>query len=172
MMREAIARTGARSPGSKTVNVVVETPAGSRSKFRLHKHLPLGSSFPFDFGFVPGTLAEDGDALDAVIVESEPSFTGCLVTVRLLGVIEAQQTEKGKTIRNDRLIVTPETEKIHPTARSLGDLPEKMLDQIEKFFAFYNEAEGRSFVAIGRRGPRRAARLIELALVSRAASEA
>ena len=88
----------------RPVEVVIETPAGSRNKYRydeerglflLHKLLPLGTTFPFDFGFVPGTLAEDGDPVDVLVLSAEPLFQGCRVPVRLLGVIEAEQTEKG-----------------------------------------------------------------------------
>ncbi len=91
-------------------NVVIETPKGSRNKFdydpelglfRLGGVLPLGAVFPFDFGFVPSTLGGDGDPLDVLTLMDEPAFTGCLVTVRLLGVIEAEQSEGGETTRND-----------------------------------------------------------------------
>lgn len=154
---------------SNFVEVIVDTPKGSRNKYKfderrgvymLHKVLPMGAAFPFDFGFIPDTDGDDGDALDVVVLGEEPTFTGCLITVRLLGVILAEQTEKGQTIRNDRLVATPETPKIHPVERSLADLPAKLLDQIEHFFAAYNRAEGREFVSIGRRGPRVAARLV------------
>ena len=154
----------------QTIDVIVETPAGSRNKykyderargFRLHKVLPLGAAFPFDFGFVPGTRAEDGDPLDILILGEEATFPGCRVSVRVLGVLEASQTEKGKTIRNDRLIGKPETEKIHPRERSLVDLPVSLVDQIERFFVGYNEAEGRRFEILGRRGPQAARALIE-----------
>jgi inorganic pyrophosphatase len=173
MRRHDVPAIPARDPGGKTVNVVVETVAGSRSKykfderlglFRLHKLLPVGASFPFDFGFIPGTLADDGDALDVLLLNEEPTHMGCLVTTRILGVIEAEQTEKGATIRNDRLIGTAETAKIRPTARTLGDLPARLLDQIEHFFSSYNRAEGRDFVPIARRGPRVAERTIEAAI--------
>jgi inorganic pyrophosphatase len=154
---------------SGLLNVVVETPAGSRNKYRfdeghglflLHKTLPAGAMFPFDFGFIPGTRAEDGDPIDVMIVGNEPTFTGCLVTVRLLGIIEAKQTAKGKTIRNDRLIGTAETPKIRPRERSLADLPARIIEQIEHFFASYNEYEGRKFVSVGRRGPQVAAKRV------------
>ncbi len=170
MDRHDLMNVGPGVLGAGLVNVVVETPRGSRAKFRydeelglfrLHKLLPVGAAFPFDFGFVPGTRAEDGDALDMLILWDEATFSGCLVTVRLLGVIEAEQTEKGRTIRNDRLIGTPETPKIRPEARSLGNLPTKLLDQVEHFFVAYNHAEGRRFVPLARRGPKAAAKLIE-----------
>jgi len=148
--------------GAKALKVVIETPAGSRSKFkydqrlglfRLHKLLPMGTSFPFGFGFIPGTRAEDGDPLDVVVLGEEPTFLGCIMTVRLLGIIEAEQTAHGKTIRNDRLLATPENQKIHPRLHSLTDLPSEQLDAIEHFFISYNEAEGRRFVPLRRRGP-------------------
>ena len=155
---------------SGTVEVTIETPAGSRSKYRydeerqvfvLHKMLPLGAAFPFDFGFLPGTRAEDGDPLDVLVLSEEPAFPGCIVPVRLLGVIEAEQRQKdGKTIRNDRLIGKPQTKKIQPRERSFADLPDGLLDQIEHFFAAYNRAEGRAFIPLARRGPAVAERLI------------
>jgi len=108
----------ARNPDTGLVHVIVDTPKGSRNKFkydeklglfRLGKVLPLGSCFPYDFGFIPSTKAEDGDPVDVLVLMDEPAFSGCLVTVRLLGVIEAEQTEEGKTVRNDRLIGALET---------------------------------------------------------------
>jgi len=155
---------------AEPIEIVVDTPKGSRSKYKfdeergvfvLHKLLPAGATFPFDFGFVPGTRGEDGDAIDVIVLVEEPTFCGCRIPVRILGAIEAEQTEKGgKTIRNDRLVATPETEKIHPEARSLEDLPRGLLDQIEHFFVSYNEAEGRRFVIRARRGPAAARALI------------
>ncbi len=154
------------------MNVVVETPGGSRNKFRydeetglfrLHKILPMGSAFPFDFGFVPGTRADDGDPLDVLVLGDEPTFTGCHVTVRAIGVLEARQTERGKTIRNDRLLGVPEGKKIRPHARSIRDLPGSLLDQIEHFFVAYNRYEGRDFRILRRSGPRTARTLLSRA---------
>jgi inorganic pyrophosphatase len=163
----------ARSDGTKLLNVIVETPKGSRNKYRydeglklfvLHKRLPLGAAFPFDFGFVPSTRAEDGDPLDVLVLAEEATFTGCLVTTRVLGVIQARQTEKGVTIRNDRIVGVAETPKIRPRERSLDDLPPGALDQIEHFFRSYNRMEAREFVPLKRAGPRAAAQLVTLAI--------
>src|SRR5436190_11771989 len=91
---------------SSLINAVIDTPKGSRKKYKydedlglflLRKELPRGASFPYDFGFIPGTRGEDGDPLDVLVLTDEPSFPGCLARVRLIGVIEAEQTEKGKT---------------------------------------------------------------------------
>ncbi len=98
---------------SGTLNVVIDTPKGCRSKFAfdmkrkayvLKSVLPQGALFPFDFGSIPGTVGEDGDPLDALVLMDEPAFCGCLIESRLVGVIEAEQSEDGKTERNDRLI--------------------------------------------------------------------
>lgn len=72
--------------------------------FRLGKVLPAGAVFPFDFGFIPGTQAADGDPLDVLVLMDEPAFPGCIVEVGLFGVLEAEQIEHRKRVRNDRLI--------------------------------------------------------------------
>ena len=154
----------------RPLEVVVDTPKGSRNKYKhderrdvfvLHKLLPVGLPFPFDFGFVPGTRGDDGDALDVLVVHAEATFVGCVIPVRVLGVLRAEQTEtSGETIRNDRLVAVPETEKIRPREHTLEDLPAGLLDSIEEFFVTYNAAEGRRFVVLGRGDAGEAARLI------------
>ena len=114
------------------LNVIVETPKGSRNKFeydyqlglfKLGGVLPAGSNFPFDFGFVPSTLGEDGDPLDVLLLMDEPAFTGCLVPARLIGVVEAEQTERdGETVRNDRLIAVAAKSLAHRNLKSLEQL--------------------------------------------------
>lgn len=162
-----------RPRGTKSgmpLEVVIDTPKGSRNKYKhderrdvfvLHKLLPAGLPFPFDFGFVPGTRGDDGDALDVLVVHAEATFAGCRIPVRVLGVLRAEQTEKsGETIRNDRIVAVPETEKIRPREHGLDDLPAGLLDSIEEFFVTYNAAEGRRFVVLGRGSADEAARLI------------
>lgn len=114
------------------LNVIIETPKGSRNKFEYDpKHglfklsgiLPAGANFPFDFGFVPPTLGEDGDPLDVLLLMDEPAFTGCLVAARLIGVIEAEQTERdGASVRNDRLIAVAAKSLTHRDLKSLEQL--------------------------------------------------
>src|SRR5437588_10077329 len=96
------------SDDKKTVRVVVETPKGSRNKyafdleqkvFALRKVLPAGMAFPYDFGFVPSTRAEDGDPVDVLVLMDEPAFEGCVVACRPIGVIEGEQKEGEKTTR-------------------------------------------------------------------------
>jgi inorganic pyrophosphatase len=91
----------------------------------------------------------------------DPAFTGCLVRSRLLGVIEAEQTEKGETERNDRLIAVASKSRTNSDLRSLTDLNSKLLEEIEHFFVSYNEVKGKKFKPLGRYGPERARKLVQ-----------
>ena len=155
---------------SGNLNVVIETPKGCRNKYgfdfelqsyRLEGVLPAGAVFPFDFGSIPGTRGDDGDPLDVLLLMDDPVFTGCLVEARVLGVIEAEQTEKGKTERNDRLIAVAAHSHTHASLKSLSKLEPKLVDEIEHFFVSYNAARGKKFKPISRKGPLAAKRLIE-----------
>jgi inorganic pyrophosphatase len=157
-------------PESDDLNVVVETPRGSRNKFAydpdvgvflLKGVLPTGASFPFDFGFVPSTLGEDGDPLDVLVLMDEPAFCGCLVRCRLIGVIEGEQTEQGETTRNDRLIAVFSNSRNHAGLDQLDDLSPNLVKELEHFFVSYNQAKGKIFKPVGRHGPRKARALVE-----------
>src|SRR4051812_26343102 len=146
--------------------VVIETPKGSPNKltfeprygtFVLKGVLPAGAVFPFDFGFVPSTRAEDGDPLDVLVLMDAPVFPGCIVPSRLIGVIEAEQTEEGETERNDRLLAVAANSATHRSIRRLSDLSQDLVAQIEHFFVSYNESKGKRFTVKGRAGERRAA---------------
>ena len=156
---------------SGDLNVIIDTPKGSRNKYAYDEKLGLfvlkgvltvGHSFPYDFGFIPNTKGGDGDPLDVLVLMDEPAFAGCLVPSRLVGVIEAEQTEKdGKTERNDRLIAVASNSKIHENVKSINDLNETLVDQIEHFFISYNEAKGKKFNPLGRFGAIKAKRVVE-----------
>src|SRR5580765_7787343 len=122
------------------VYAVVETPRGSTCKlefdpalrvFTLAKPLMAGLAYPYDFGFIPSTRAEDGDPLDVLVLGADALFPGCLVTVRLVGVLQAEQTEHGKTFRNDRLLGAIETPVNRPVIQTVDDLRPEHLDEIE-----------------------------------------
>ena len=158
-----------RDPTSGRLHVVVDTPRGSPVKFKFDVEkgcytiahiLPAGAAFPYDFGSIPRTLAEDGDPLDVLILMEWPSFAGCLVPVRLIGVLEAEQTQEGKTNRNDRLIGSAERSRTFGDVQSLKDLPGKLLSELEHFFVSYNEERGRDFRVVGRLGAARAEKLV------------
>ena len=87
----------------RSVHVIIETPKGSRNKFafdekqkvfRLKKVLPVGMAFPYDFGFVPSTRAEDGDPIDVLVLMDEPAFPGCVLDCRVIGIIEGDEGRK------------------------------------------------------------------------------
>jgi inorganic pyrophosphatase len=153
------------------LRIIIETPRGSRNKFdydeeldlfKLGGVLPAGAVFPFDFGFVPSTTGGDGDPLDMLVLMEEAAFTGCLVEARLIGVIEAEQTERdGETTRNDRLVAVAAAARNLRDVSSLSQLSENLLDEIEHFFVSYNEMKGKRFEPLARSGPERARELIE-----------
>ena len=157
--------------GGETLNVIIETPKGSHNKFdwdeetglwKLGGVLPAGAVFPFDFGFVPQTRGEDGDPLDVLVLMDEPVFAGCWVPSRLLGAIEAEQTERdGECVRNDRLIAVAENSRNHQDVHSLDDLSQNLISEIEHFFTSYNEVKGKKFVVIGRADAAQARQLVE-----------
>ncbi|MDX6611874.1 MAG: inorganic pyrophosphatase [Blastocatellia bacterium] len=156
---------------SGDLNVIVETPKGSRNKFgydetlglfKLDGVLPAGASFPFDFGFIPATVGGDGDPLDVLLLLDESVFTGCLVAARTLGVIEAKQKERdGATMRNDRLIAVAAKSSTHGNLKTLLKLNSSLLEEIEYFFISYNNFKGKEFMPLGRFGPERANKLIK-----------
>ena len=155
---------------SGRLNVVVDTPKGSRNKYkfdeehgqwRLSKVLPQGLSFPCDFGFLPSTRGEDGDPVDVLLLMDEAAFPGCVVPARLIGVLEAEQTEQGKAVRNDRLVAVVETPYNPAEYHSLEEVSPQRLDEIEHFFISYNQVEGRQFKPLARRGAHDAQALLE-----------
>jgi inorganic pyrophosphatase len=153
------------------LQAVLETPQGSRHKlkyepstgsFAISSTLPAGMSMPFDFGFFPGTKAQDGDPLDVLVLLDAPAYPGVTAAVRLLGVIEAEQSEDGgKPYRNDRLIAVAEGSSERGDLHRLSDLDDSLLTQIESFFETYDRFTGKTFKALGRRGERVAARYLE-----------
>lgn len=162
---------------TKLVHVIIDTPRGSRNKFKfdetldcfkLSRILPNGHVFPYDFGSIPGTRGEDGDALDVLVIMDEPAFPGCLITVRLIGAIVARQTHKGQTISNDRLIGVPQTPVNAPAIRELSELGTVTLTHLEHFFVSYNAAQNRRFEPLRRLGAAQAERLLRRAIAANA----
>jgi inorganic pyrophosphatase len=172
-LRQSLSHLDAFDPSTGDLNVIIDTPKGSRNKFKydeklglfkLSKILPAGAVFPFDFGFVPSTKAGDGDPLDVLILMDQSVFAGCLVPSRLIGVIEAEQVEDEETARNDRLIAVASDSNNLRGVRSLGRLSANLLDEIEHFFISYNEMENKQFEPQQRSGPQKAKRLVEGAI--------
>jgi inorganic pyrophosphatase len=143
------------------VQVVIETPAGSRNKFAfdpdqstftLKKVLPAGMSFPYDFGFLPQTSAPDGDPIDVLLLMDQPAFPGISVRARLIGVIEGEQLDGKKRIRNDRLVAVAEANHMYARVRKLKDLPDQWIKELETFFVNYHQLEGKTYRLLGCKG--------------------
>lgn len=152
------------------LQVIVETPAGSRNKFAydpdqgifaLKKVLPAGMVFPYDFGFLPRTLAPDGDPIDVLLLMDEPAYPGCAVRARLIGVIEGEQLDGKDKIRNDRLVAVAETNHRYANIHKLGDLPSKWIHELQDFFVNYHNLEGKKYRLLGIKGASAALHLIK-----------
>ncbi|HZD46928.1 MAG TPA: inorganic diphosphatase [Acidobacteriaceae bacterium] len=141
-----------------TFQVIIETPKASRNKygydpqqgiFTLTKVLPEGMVFPYDFGFLPRTLAADGDPIDVLLLMDVPAFPGCLVPSRLIGVMEGEQLDGKKKIRNDRLIAIAELSHAYKDWKKLKDLPDRFITELEAFFVNYHGLEGKKYKLLG-----------------------
>lgn len=131
--------------------------------FALHKVLPAGMSFPYDFGFLPRTLADDGDPIDVLLLMDEPAFPGCSIQARLIGVIEGEQLDGTRKIRNDRLVAVAEANHLYVDIKKLSDIPAKVINELENFFVNYHRLEGKQYKLLGCKGSGEAMRLIEKA---------
>jgi inorganic pyrophosphatase len=155
-----------------TLQVIIETPKGSPNKFAfdpkqrifmLKKVLPAGMVFPYDFGFLPQTLAPDGDPIDVLLLMDEPVYPGCAVSARLIGVIEGEQIDGKKRIRNDRLLAVAEANHTYAYLKKLKDLPHQTLRELQDFFVNYHRLEGKEYKLLGCRGIQAALSLIKQA---------
>ncbi len=156
------------------MRVVVETPRGACIKlkyepeiraFALSRSLVLGISYPYDWGFVPSTLAEDGDPLDAMVLFDGATYPGVVIACRPLGVVElTQKKQEGEgRQRNDRLIVTPVAFDRHAGIRGPDDLEPRVRQEIELFFVNAVQFTGKEVKIEGWGGPKAAKALLERA---------
>jgi inorganic pyrophosphatase len=159
-----------------TLVVVIETPKGFRNKikydasnkaFTLSKVMPEGMVFPYDFGFVPSTRAEDGDPIDVLVLADDALFPGCRVECHLVGVIEAQQEEEGESNRNDRLIAVAEASILYSRVKSIEEIPSALLEQVKSFFVNYQRIRNVKVTILGTGGPAKAERLLSKARFKR-----
>ena len=159
------------------VNVIIETPKGSPNKynydpelklFKLKKTLPLGMVFPFDFGFVPNTIGGDGDPLDVLVLMDAPACMGCLVECRLVGVLLANQKEKGSPkVRNDRILAVSTSSLLFGHIKELRILKKELPRSIENFFIDYNNRQNKVFTPIKWMNAVAALKLVKKNLVSK-----
>jgi inorganic pyrophosphatase len=157
-------------PKKGTCRAIIETPKGCRNKFdydpesnlfMLGGLLPEGMMFPFDFGFIPCTLGEDGDPLDILVLMDAPAHVGCLIEVRLIGVISAEQVEDGKKETNDRVLGVAIHSYDHEHLETIDDVSKTLLLQLEEFFVSYNKQRGKKFRITGTGGPKKAVKFLK-----------
>lgn len=138
--------SAAPPPGEDVIDMVVEIPAGSRNKYeydhvhhliRLDRRLATATSYPADYGFVPDTLALDGDPLDALVILEDPTFPGCVVRVRVIGLFRMQD-EAGP---DAKLITVLEHDPMRQEIADIDDLPSQLLEEFEHFFSVYKALE-------------------------------
>lgn len=131
----------------KVINVIVEIPKGRRTKFevdkktgliRMDRFLYSSAMYPGDYGFMPQTLAEDGDPLDVLVMVNEPTFSGCLIEARPIGLFKMTDREE-----NDfKILAVPNTDPMFAEMRDLWRVPPHFLREVEHFFEHYKDLEG------------------------------
>ena len=157
------------------VNVVIETPRGSRAKFAwdpkletfaLSKSLLTGLSYPHDWGFVPSTKADDGDPLDIMVIHDAATFPGLIVTCRVIGILQIEQKSKKKVERNDRLFAVPRRSHYERALKDVSELSKPIREELEKFFIATDELEDKELNIIGWKRPKVALQAIKQAAKS------
>jgi inorganic pyrophosphatase len=152
------------------LRVVIETPKGSRNKFafnvdervfELKKVLPAGMTFPYDFGFVPSTKADDGDPVDVLVLMDEPAFAGCVLSCRPIGVIQGEQGDKKKQVRNDRILAVERDAHSWSDIKTIDDLGKKFCQELEEFFVNYHSLSGQHYKVLSLKGPGQAKKLVK-----------
>ena len=147
------------------VNVVIEIPRGSRNKYELDKDTGLfkfdrllysAVYYPGDYGFVPRTLADDDDPIDVLVMVTVPTFPGCLVEVRTVGVFEMSDDKGG----DEKILGVPVRDPLYEEYQSLKDVPRHFLREVEHFFGIYKDLEGVKTNIIGWKDRERAHELI------------
>src|ERR1700738_1557124 len=154
---------------SGLVHAVVETPRGSRCKleydtklraFTLSKPLFVGLTYPYDWGFIPSTEAEDGDLLDVLIIHDAATYPGLVLKCKPIGVLEIVQSEKGEKERNDRVFVVPDRSPFEGDVHDIRRLPHRAIEVLEEFFQGPDALEPKTLHFKGWLGPAKAVKTI------------
>lgn len=133
-------------PKPGLINVLIEIPAGSKNKYEFDKDLQafaldrvLYSSvqYPYDYGFIPNTLADDGDPLDGMVLMDQPTFPGCVIAARPIGMLE--MIDGGD--RDEKILCVPDKDPRYAQVKSLKDVAAHRLDEISEFFKTYKNLE-------------------------------
>jgi inorganic pyrophosphatase len=154
------------------VHAVVETPRGSRAKFEydpklrvfaLSKPLIAGLTYPYDWGFIPSTKADDGDPLDVLIIHEAATYPGVVLVCRPIGLLEVVQADKGRKERNDRLFVIPDRAPFEGHLQDIRRMPRRAIGELEAFFRATDALEAKHLEFRGWHGPTEARKLIKKA---------
>lgn len=141
-------------PKPGLLNVLIEIAAGSKNKYEFDKDLNafaldrvLSSSvmYPYDYGFIPNTLADDGDPLDGMVIMDEPTFPGCVIAARPIGMME--MIDGGD--RDEKILCVPDKDPRYAHVKSLKDIPQHRLDEIAEFFKTYKNLEKKAVEVLG-----------------------
>ena len=154
-----------------SVHAVVEAPKGSLLKlkydvklgtFTVTRALPLGLSYPFDWGFIPGTKGPDGDPVDALVLHAGSTYPGVVLSCRLLGVVEMDEDdERGQRERNDRLIVRPCWPDQLGEFQEASDLPARLREEVEQFFLSTTFFSAKNAKVLGWKGLKEASAMVK-----------
>ena len=151
----AVAAGLVEEPLVEAVNVVVEIPRGSQNKYeydhhthtvKLDRHLLASMVYPAEYGFIPDTLGGDGDPLDVLVLTEYPTFPGCLIEVKILGMC-LMTDEHGE---DAKLLGVPTYDPAWSTASDIGDVPTATLDRISHFFTVYKDLDEGKWMKVER----------------------
>lgn len=152
------------------VHVLVEIPKGSRNKYEFNQELGIialdrtlysAVFYPTDYGFVPGTESRDGELLDAMVMTEEPTFPGCLIQVRVIGVLTISRSSG---LSEQKLLSVPVSEPRYSEYGDITDVPQHLLREIEHFFEVFKELEGSYIRVQGWGGTRQAQETLDEAV--------
>ncbi len=141
-------------PKPGLLNVLIEIAGGSKNKYEFDKDLNAFAldrvlfasvQYPWDYGFVPNTLADDGDPLDGMVIMDEPTFPGCVIAARPIGMLE--MIDGGD--RDEKILCVPDKDPRYSQVRSLKDIPQHRLDEIAEFFRTYKNLEKKETKILG-----------------------
>jgi len=154
----------------ENVYAIVETPRGSTCKldfdpklrvFTLAKPLMAGLTYPYDWGFIPSTKAQDGDPLDVLVIHDAQTYPGVVLRCRPIGILEVEQTSKGKKERNDRVFAVPDRSPLETDLKDIRNLPSRAHEELERFFRATNALEDKELEFLGWGGPKQATKTIK-----------
>ena len=158
-----------RHPEHGYLRVIIETPRGSHAKlaydpkfrvFTLSKSLLTGLTYPYDWGFIPSTKADDADPLDIMVIHDAGTYPGLVLSCRLIGILQINQKKRGSTVRNDRLFAVPRNSHEEKGLKDVRGLSKPTREELEKFFIATDELEKKQLQILGWKGPKAAMKAV------------